>query len=231
MRQHEKPTKQTCHQQTAPSGSRPSKPPEWSSRKHHILLWDRQSSSSRLKPPPSILPTLLSRKLASSSQKYLAILGCDAAGIVEEVGSDLASMFEPGDRVIGQAGALQDYKYSAFQDYVVLEMPLLAKILDKAKFSDAVMLPLGVRTAASCLFEPEMLGLELPPGRAGHGKTLLVWGASSSVGSCGVQLATAAGYEVFAVASERNHSFVRSIALPSASTTRTPTSLRPWSKV
>lgn len=120
-------------------------------------------------------------------------------------------MFEPGDRVIGQAGALQDYKYSAFQDYVVLEMPLLAKILDKAKFSDAVMLPLGVRTAASCLFEPEMLGLELPPGRAGHGKTLLVWGASSSVGSCGVQLATAAGYEVFAVASERNHSFVRSI--------------------
>jgi len=143
--------------------------------------------------------------------KFPAILGCDAAGIVEEVGSDLTSTFKPGDRVVGAASPLEDYKYAAFQDYVVLRMPLLAKIPDDVKFSDAAVLPLGVNTAASCLFQPDMLGLELPPGNAGHGKTLLVWGASSSVGACGVQLAVAAGYEVFAIASGHNHDFLRSI--------------------
>jgi len=143
---------------------------------------------------------------------YPAILGCDAAGIVQDVGADLTDMYEPGDHVVGQTTPLLgDYKYAAFQEYVVLKMPILAKIPDHVRFSDAVVLPLGVDTAASCMFEAEMLGLEVPPGTAGRGKTLLVWGASSSVGSCGVQLAVAAGYEVFAIASERNHDFLRAI--------------------
>lgn len=34
---------------------------------------------------------------------YPAILGCDAAGIVQEVSPDLAHMFKPGDRVFGTA--------------------------------------------------------------------------------------------------------------------------------
>lgn len=144
--------------------------------------------------------------------KYPAILGCDAAGIVEEVGFELKSHFKPGDRVIGPTSPLKDdYKYSGFQDYVVLKWPLLAKIPDKTEFSDGAVLPLGINTAAMCLFEKELLALEFPPGDTGHGKTLLIWGASSSVGACGVQLATAAGYDVFAIASRRNHDFLRSI--------------------
>jgi NADPH:quinone reductase-like Zn-dependent oxidoreductase len=51
----------------------------------------------------------------------------------------------------------------------------------------------------------------MPPGQGGQGKTLLIWGASSSVGSCGVQLAVAAGYEVFGVASTKNHAFIKSL--------------------
>ncbi|EGP83084.1 unnamed protein product [Zymoseptoria tritici ST99CH_1A5] len=35
--------------------------------------------------------------------------------------------------------------------------------------------------------------------------TLLVWGGSSSVGCCAMQMASSAGYEVFATASKRNH--------------------------
>ena len=48
----------------------------------------------------------------------------------------------------------------------------------------------------------------MPLGKTGMGKTLIVWGASSSVGSCGVQLAVAAGYEVFGVAGKKNRDFV-----------------------
>lgn len=57
----------------------------------------------------------------------------------------------------------------------------------------------------------QTLGLELPRSQAGQGKTLLIWGASSSIGSCGVQLGAAAGYEVFAIASMRNHDLLKSI--------------------
>ena len=120
---------------------------------------------------------------------YPAILGCDVAGVVEEVGSSIQD-FQPGDRVIGQAKPLPGgiYKYSGFQQYVVLKMPLIAKIPPNATYTDATVLPLGINTAASCLFHHDTLALEMPPNqRPSKHETLLIWGASSSVGSCGVR--------------------------------------------
>jgi NADPH:quinone reductase-like Zn-dependent oxidoreductase len=157
------------------------------------------------------------QKLGIIIDTYPAILGCDAAGIVEEVGSAIED-FKPGDRVLGMAKpkAAGIYKYSGFQQYTVLQMPQIAKIPDNANFTDAAVLPLGLSTATSCLFEESILGLELPPGQGGKGKTVLIWGASSSVGSCGVQLAAAAGYEVIAVASEKNHPLVKSLGAKQA---------------
>lgn len=142
---------------------------------------------------------------------YPAILGCDAAGEVVEVGKELEDHFSVGDRVFGQGGPLEDYKYSTFQEYVVLKAPSIARIPDKGDYSQAVVLPLGFNTAASCLFAKETLELSLPPGDGGRGKTLIVWGASSSLGCCGVQLAAAAGYDVFAITSKGNHDMVRSL--------------------
>lgn len=143
---------------------------------------------------------------------YPAILGCDVAGLVEEVGSTITD-FHPGDRVIGQAKPLPGgiYKYSGFQQYVVLKMPEIAKIPDDAKWTDATVLPLGINTAASCLFQETTLALQMPPSQRPRGETLIIWGASSSVGSCGVQLATQAGYDVFGVASLKNHNFIKSL--------------------
>jgi len=95
-------------------------------------------------------------------------------------------------------------------------MPLIANIPDNASFTDATVLPLGIQTAASCLFHDSTLALEMPPSQGGMGKTLLIWGASSSVGSCGVQLATIAGYEMFGVASQKNHALVKSLGAKQA---------------
>lgn len=152
---------------------------------------------------------------------YPAILGCDVAGQVVEVHSSLAGRFDVGDRVAGAANCVKRnddgvYCYSGFQEYVVLSLPSIAKIPEHVGFEDAVVLPLGLNTAASCLFGGETLGLELPGSEnagddvGGRKKTLLIWGASSSVGCCGVQLAKHAGYEVVGIASERNHEMVRS---------------------
>ncbi|KIX09865.1 uncharacterized protein Z518_00946 [Rhinocladiella mackenziei CBS 650.93] len=149
-------------------------------------------------------------------------MALNPADVVVEVGPVSTSFekrqFKIGDRVFGSSNPLDTkngvYRCSGFQKYVVLKMPSIAKIPAETKYEDAVVLSLGVNTAASCLFASETLGLSMPDehgGKPGNGKTLLVWGGSSSVGSCGVQLATQAGYEVMAVASKKNHNMVRNL--------------------
>ena len=158
------------------------------------------------------------QKLGILLQDYPAILGCDVAGEVVEVHPSLANVYSIGDRVIGAANCLQRkddaYCYSAFQEYVVLKLPSIAKIPKEVAYEDAAVLPLGINTAASCLFSDKTLGLKLPSmdgANTSQNKTVLIWGASSSVGSCGVQLAVQAGYRVVGVASKRNHEMAKGL--------------------
>jgi NADPH:quinone reductase-like Zn-dependent oxidoreductase len=158
------------------------------------------------------------QKLGILLKDYPAILGCDVAGEVVGVHPSLADVYSIGDRVIGAATCLNrkdgTYCYSAFQEYVVLKLPSIAKVPKEVAYEDATVLPLAINTAASCLFMDETLGLKAPSidgTKASQGTTLLVWGASSSVGSCGVQMATHAGYEVVGVASKRNHEMVKGL--------------------
>ncbi|KAI1608249.1 zinc binding dehydrogenase [Exophiala viscosa] len=148
--------------------------------------------------------------------KFPAILGCDVAGEVVEVHPSLANRFAVGDRVFGSANPLFNkdgvYCYSGFQEYMIPKPPQIAKIPEHTTYKDAVVLPLGVNTAASCIFSKEILNLSMPlHSDGGKGKTLLVWGASSSVGACGVQMAALAGYDVVAVASSKNHDMVKGL--------------------
>lgn len=79
-------------------------------------------------------------------------------------------------------------------------------------YEDAAVLPLALSTAACGLFQKDQLGLEYPSATAKPtGKTLLVWGGSTSVGSNAIQLAVAAGYDVIATASPRNFDYVKGL--------------------
>jgi NADPH:quinone reductase-like Zn-dependent oxidoreductase len=157
------------------------------------------------------------QKVPGRINHYPAILGCDVAGEVVEVGATAAEHYKIGDRVVGAASPLRPrpnglYATSAFQQYVVITLPAASKIPTNVAYTDASVLPLAINTAASCLFPPEMLSLDLPalgdkPSSKG---TLIVWGASSSVGIIGVELAYAAGYTVLGIASPHNHDLVRS---------------------
>jgi len=158
------------------------------------------------------------QKLGILLKDYPAILGCDVAGEVVEIHPSLADVYNIGDRVAGSASCLRTrdgvYCYSAFQEYIVLKLPFIAKIPKEVAYEDAAVLPLGINTAASCLFMDKTLGLNAPSidgTKTGQGKTLLIWGASSSVGSCGVQMASKSGYEVVGVASKRNHEMVKGL--------------------
>ncbi|KAL4862494.1 hypothetical protein BDV12DRAFT_178738 [Aspergillus spectabilis] len=146
---------------------------------------------------------------------YPAVLGSDVAGEIVEVGSDAASRFKPGDRVVSLSSELKNDNPAegAFQDYVVLQSQLVSTIPSTLSFEDAAAIPLGISTAACGLFQKDHLALQHPtePRAPSTGETVLIWAGPSSVGSNAVQLAVAAGYEVFSTASPKNFDYVKSL--------------------
>ena len=150
--------------------------------------------------------------------KYPHILGHDVAGEVVEVGSSI-TRFKPGDRVLALA------TYGGFQEYVVGPGNLTSAIPDSLAYEKACVLPLGLSTAAYGLYMKDYLNLQHPtcPPQAKTGKTLVIWGASTSVGCNAVQLAVASGYEVFATAGAKNFDLVKGLGVSEVWDYKSPT--------
>ena len=152
--------------------------------------------------------------------KYPFILGTDVAGEVAEIGKDV-TRFKVGDRVLGHAMGGEPSRNTAaegaFQIYTVLLDHMASPIPDAVSFEQAAVLPLAVSTASCGLFQKDQLALDYPtvPPRP-KDKTLIVWGGSTSVGSCAIQLAVAAGYEVITTASPKNFDYVRRLGASGA---------------
>ncbi|OCK94114.1 putative zinc-binding alcohol dehydrogenase domain-containing protein cipB [Cenococcum geophilum 1.58] len=154
-------------------------------------------------------------------QQWPAIFGCDVAGEVYEAGPDVQG-FKKGDRVIGHAinlvtGRPQD---GAFALYTVIPADKAAILPDAISFQDGVVVSFAVEAAVCALSVKEpgiampgvstpALGLPYPSLDAmpSSGKTLVVYGGSSSVGSMTTQLATAAGIHVIAISGAHNFDF------------------------
>ncbi|MFI0900421.1 zinc-binding alcohol dehydrogenase family protein [Streptomyces sp. NPDC020983] len=164
--------------------------------------------------PVDGLPGLLYR-VALPWLDFPAVIGSDVAGEVVATGPGVTRL-RPGDRVLGHAAGVDRTRNraaeGAFQHYAVLLEHMVAGIPDTLPFAQAAVLPLGLSTAATGLFQTDHLGLALPgPDPADRGETVLVWGASTSVGSNAVQLARNAGYRVLATASPHNFGYLRSL--------------------
>jgi NADPH:quinone reductase-like Zn-dependent oxidoreductase len=147
--------------------------------------------------------------------KSPCVLGEDLAGEVVEIGKGV-TRFKVGDRVLGMALGTSKERTSAaegaFQNYTVLVEHMVAPIPDTMSYESAAVLPLCLSTASCGLFQKDHLALQNPsvaPKPAG--KTLLVWGGSTSVGSNAIQLAVAAGYDVITTASPRNFDYVKKL--------------------
>lgn len=135
--------------------------------------------------------------------------GLDVSGTIVEVGSAASSIFSAGDRVLGFPSEFVS-RSGGFQNYVAVPADLVSAIPPGTSFVDAAVLPANVATAAVGLFHS--LGLE-PPSSSSSGsasaaakknQTVLVTAGASSVGSNAIQLAVAAGYEVYTTSSPRN---------------------------
>ncbi|MBB3219769.1 zinc-binding alcohol dehydrogenase family protein [Pseudoduganella umbonata] len=108
------------------------------------------------------------------------VVGWDAAGIVEAVGSDVTA-FRPGDAVY-YAGSLT--RPGSYSELHLVDERIVGRKPASLGFADAAALPLTSLTAWELLFDR----LKVPE-QGGQGRTLLVIGASGGVGSILTQLA------------------------------------------
>jgi NADPH:quinone reductase-like Zn-dependent oxidoreductase len=130
------------------------------------------------------------------------VLGAELAGVVESVGGKV-SLFKPGDEVFalgtGPGNALD---FGCYAEYRCLpENSVVAHKPNNLSFEEAAAVPVGARTALHYLRKA----------RLGPGKSVLVYGASGSVGSYAVQLAKHFGAGVHGVCGAANAELVLSL--------------------
>ncbi len=123
------------------------------------------------------------------------ILGMELAGEVEAIGAAVTE-FAVGDHVFGVKG------FGAHAEFVRMQesAPLAQKPIGMS-FEEAAAVCDGASLALACLRKADLR----------KGRSILIYGASGSVGTAGVQLAKYFGADVTAVCSTKNLELLRSL--------------------
>jgi NADPH:quinone reductase-like Zn-dependent oxidoreductase len=138
------------------------------------------------------------RLFAGLRRPRRTILGSEFAGVVAEVGSAVKE-FSVGDQVFG----VNADRLGAHAEYLcVRESAPIAPKPSGTSFEEAAAVCDGAILAMTCLTWPKL--------RAGQ--RILIYGASGSIGTAGVQLAKHIGAHVTAVCNTANLEVVRSLA-------------------
>lgn len=151
-------------------------------------------------------------------EKFPAVVGCDAAGKVVEVGANVKD-FTTGDRVIAVLDTMgpdgRGPMFGAFQKFVVGHRGLTAKLPDSVSYVEGTVLPLTLSTAATSLYQSDSLELPLPhdkiPATDDLTPVVFIWGGSTSVGACAIQMVRASGFEIATTSSAHNFDFCKSL--------------------
>jgi zinc-binding alcohol dehydrogenase family protein len=121
------------------------------------------------------------RMRAAPPEGETKILGFDAAGVVDAVGSEV-TLFKPGDEVY-YAGSILRQGTNA--EYHLVDERIVGRKPKSLSFAQAAALPLTSITAWELLFDR----IEVQPGKSIDPRTLLIVGGAGGVGSILIQLA------------------------------------------
>ena len=137
----------------------------------------------------------ISRFLTGLRRPKRKILGMELAGEVDAVGAAVTE-FEVGDHVFGVNG------FGAHAEFVCMrESAALAHKPAEMTFEEAAAVCDGASLALACLRKADLR----------KGRSILIYGASGSVGTAGVQLAKYFGADVTAVCNTKNVELVASL--------------------
>lgn len=117
-------------------------------------------------------------------------VGCEVAGEVVEIGSDVTAPFKKGDRVTAITHGVHsdEIDNGCFAEYAVVKGDIAIKIPDWLGWEEASVLPMGAITAGMGLYQ--QLGLAWPDALPNRKTSILIYGASSGMGLYAVKMAT-----------------------------------------
>ncbi|MFZ1784738.1 MAG: NAD(P)-dependent alcohol dehydrogenase [Ferruginibacter sp.] len=125
------------------------------------------------------------------------ILGCEFAGIIEEIGKSVTS-FKPGDKVFGY----NDKTFGGHAAYLTIdETAALTTMPENISFDSAAALTEGAHYAL----------VDIRAAKIERGQHVLVYGASGAIGSAAVQLLKHFGAIVTAVCNTKNVALAKSL--------------------
>ena len=125
----------------------------------------------------------------------IAIIGCEIAGVVEQIGSEV-TRFKPGDKVYGD---LSDSRFGGYAEFVSVRHDALAHMPSNLSFAQAVAIPHAGLLALQGLRDIAELS---------QGQSVLINGAGSGVGTLGLQYAKLFKARVAGVDSERKQEYM-----------------------
>jgi NADPH:quinone reductase-like Zn-dependent oxidoreductase len=144
-----------------------------------------------------LIAALLSRLIFGLRRPKRRVLGSELAGVVDAVG-DAVSEFAIGDHVFGTSGL----RFGAHAEFICLaEGSSLARMPGGVTFEQAAAVCDGAINALTSLRRAAV----------GEGRSILIYGASGSIGTAAVQVAKSFGAHVTAVCSTRNAELVASL--------------------
>ncbi|KAL9109040.1 MAG: hypothetical protein Q9227_006280 [Pyrenula ochraceoflavens] len=143
-------------------------------------------------------------KTADRNNRPGFLLGCDYAGVVEQVGEHVTKKWKAGDRICGMAhGGSSNYQESgAFAEHIVVKGDVAMHIPENLSFEEAATLGVGIFTVGQGLYQS--LELEMPENPTKEKKPILIYGGSTATGILGIQFAKASGYDPIATCSPKN---------------------------
>jgi NADPH:quinone reductase-like Zn-dependent oxidoreductase len=164
---------------------------------HEVLIRIHATTMSRTDCALRAGEPYFSRFLTGVRRPKRRILGSDLAGEVVALGAAVTE-FNVGDRVFG----IKPWKFGAHAEFICVEEDAaLSHMPANVTFDEAAAVCDGAILALNCL----------RPGKVRSGQSILVNGASGSMGTAGVQLANALGANVTGVCSATNFELVRSL--------------------
>lgn len=119
-----------------------------------------------------------------------ATVGCDYAGIIETVGTEVKKSFKVGDRVAGFAHGVNAVQPEdgSFAEYAVVKADVALKIPDNVSNEVAATMGVSITTVGQGLYET--LKLPMPEGSpSSEGKPILIYGGSTTTGLWAIQYA------------------------------------------
>ena len=138
------------------------------------------------------------RYFIPSDARFPYFIGLEGSGVIEKISKGVKGFVE-GDQVILNSSSLS--KGGSWAEYTVVPSDMLIYLPESMSFEEGATISVAGKTAMECM---NALNLK-------KADTLFIAGASGAIGTFIIQLAADMGVRVIALASQKNHDYMKAL--------------------